>query len=226
MNRLLASKWAKLAVFLLGMAPAVIPVWQAFRVIQFHVSPLDYFTANPIEFITHYTGDWTLRFLLITLTITPLRGILNAPAITRHRRMIGLYAFFYGCLHLLTWVWPDRGFSPSGMWEDVIERTYITVGMVAFLAMVPLAATSTAGWVRRLGFRRWKRVHRLIYLSALAGCIHYLWLVKSDIRLPLMYIAILAGLFGYRLVVKARESVKAQRRKTERSRPAAQETAS
>lgn len=207
MNRVLSSKWTKLAVFLLCLTPAAIVVWQAVRVIQGWASPFDYFGANPIEFITHYTGDWTLRFLLITLTITPLRALLNTPALTQHRRMLGLYAFFYGCLHFLTWAWPDRQFSLSGMWEDVIERTYITMGMAGFLAMVPLAVTSTKGWVRRMGFKRWKKLHMLIYFSATAGVIHYYWLVKSDVRLPLMYAGILAVLLGYRVVAKLRKNV-------------------
>ena len=188
MNRILSSKWTKAVVFLLGLAPFGALFWFAF--IEQDLTP------NPLEYITHYTGDWTLRFLLITLSITPLRMLTNRPAFTKLRRMLGLFAFFYGCLHMLTWLWFDRRFQLAGMIEDVAMRVYITVGMAGFLAMVPLALTSTAGWVRRLGFKRWQKLHRLIYVSACAGALHYYWLVKSDKRLPLMYAAILAVLLG------------------------------
>ena len=140
--------------------------------------------ANPIEFITHATGDWTLRFLLITLAITPLRRILNLPDLIRFRRMLGLWAFTYGCLHLTTWLWLDKFFDLHEMWADVVKRRFITAGMTGFVLMIPLAITSTAGWIRRLGGRNWQRLHRLIYVSAVAGVVHYYWLVKSDIRLP------------------------------------------
>jgi len=203
MNKVLSSKWTKVVLFLLGLAPIGALLWFAYQVASGR-DPIA-LTANPIEYITHFTGDWTLRFLLITLAITPLRMLLNRPAITRFRRMLGLFAFFYGCLHMLTWVWLDRQFVISGMIEDVIKRIYITAGMTGFLAMVPLAITSTAGWVRRLGFKRWQKIHRLIYLSAAAGAVHYYWLVKSDKRLPLMYAAILAGLLAVRVVAWVRK---------------------
>ncbi len=144
-------------------------------------------TANPIEYITHFLGDWTIQFLLITLCITPLRMELNRPALTRFRRMFGLYGFFYGFLHFSIWYGFDKQFSLPEMWSDILKRPYITVGMLGFAAMVPLAITSTAGWVRRLGFKRWQRLHRLIYLTVLAGIIHYFWLVKSDLRWPRYY---------------------------------------
>jgi sulfoxide reductase heme-binding subunit YedZ len=113
--------------------------------------------------------------------------------------MLGLFAFFYGCLHLTTWVWLDKFFDVQEMWKDVLKRRFITVGMTGFVLMIPLALTSTDKWVRRLGFVRWQRLHRLVYFSALAGVIHYYWLVKSDVRLPLLYAGILALLLGYRL---------------------------
>lgn len=159
-------------------------------------------TANPIEYITHYTGTWTIRFLLITLCVTPFRKIFNQPRIARYRRMLGLFAFFYVCLHFLTWFVLDKFFSFSEMWADILKRRYITVGMLGFAMLIPLAVTSTAGWVRRLGFVKWQRLHRLIYFAALAGVIHYYWLVKSDVRLPLMYGAILAVLMLYRLAAR------------------------
>ena len=198
MNRILSSKWTKAVLFLLGLAPIGALLWFAYQVVS--GSDTLALTANPIEYVTHYTGDWTFRFLLITLSITPLRMLLNRPAITRLRRMLGLFAFFYGCLHMLTWLWWDRQFEISGMIEDVVKRVYITAGMTGFLAMLPLAITSTAGWVRRLTFKKWQKLHRLIYLSAAAGALHYYWLVKSDHRLPNMYIAILAVLLAVRVV--------------------------
>ncbi len=174
-------------------------------------------TGNPLEYITHYTGDWTIRFIMITLAVTPLRVIFNRPALTRFRRMLGLFAFFYGFLHLMTWVSFDRQFEVAGMWEDIVKRKYITVGMAAFAAMVPLAITSTAGWVRRLGFKRWQQLHKLIYFTGVAAVIHYLWLVKSDIRKPLMYGAILAVLLGFRVFVWLKKPTRQSKAFPERS---------
>jgi len=189
MKKLWLSAWTKVLLSLVGLLPLLNLIWRGFR--------LD-LTVNPIEFITHYTGNWTLRFLLITLAITPLRTIFDQPQLIRFRRMAGLFAFFYGVLHLTTWIWLDKSFDTSEMWEDIVKRRFITVGMLGLLMMAPLAVTSTAGWVRRLGFRRWQFLHRLIYFSAAAGVVHYYWLVKSDIRLPVMYGAILVLLMLYR----------------------------
>jgi sulfoxide reductase heme-binding subunit YedZ len=157
------------------------------------------FGANPIEFITHATGDWTLRFLVITLAITPLRKILRQPQLIRFRRMLGLFAFFYGCLHFGTWIGLDKFFAWSEMWKDVQKRRFITVGYAAFVLMIPLAVTSTAGMIRRLGGKRWQMLHRVIYVSAILGVIHYYWLVKSDVRKPLLYAVIVGILLAYRL---------------------------
>jgi sulfoxide reductase heme-binding subunit YedZ len=190
MNRILSSRWTKAVLFVLCLVPAAMLAGRAYH---------NDLGANPIEYVTHKTGDWTIRFLLITLSVTPLRKLLNLPKLARFRRMLGLFAFFYGCLHLMTWVWFDKFFDVHEMWKDVVKRRFITVGMTAFLMLVPLAITSTAGWVRRLGFVRWQRLHRLVYFAALAGVIHYYWLVKSDVRLPLMYGAIWAILMAYRL---------------------------
>lgn len=192
LNKLLSSKWAKAAVFLLSLSPLLVLLWFVYQ--------LD-LTANPLEYITHYTGDWTLRFFMITLAVTPLRVMLNKPAVTRFRRMLGLFTFFYGCLHLLTWVWFDRQFEISGMWEDIVKRLYITVGMASFLTMLPLAATSNQRAIRKLGFQNWQRLHRLIYAGAAAGVVHYYWLVKSDVRKPLMHGAILLALLLFRAVI-------------------------
>lgn len=160
--------------------------------------------ANPIEAITHSTGDWTLRFLLITLAVTPLRKLLGLPWLIRFRRMLGLYAFFYGFLHLTTYVWLDKFFNLREMLTDIGKRKFITIGLTAFVMLIPLAITSTSGWIRRLGGKRWQALHRLIYVSAIAGVIHYLWLVKADVRKPLEYGAVLAALLAYRLAVRLR----------------------
>ena len=190
MNKVLSSGWTKTLLFLLCLAPVLLLAWGYYH---------DKLGANPIEYITHKTGDWTIRFLLITLSVTPFRKLLNQPKVARFRRMLGLFAFFYGCLHLTTWVWLDKFFDFHEMWVDVLKRRFITVGMTGFVLLIPLAITSTAGWVRRLGFVRWQRVHRLVYFSALAGVIHYYWLVKSDVRLPLLYGGILTVLMAYRV---------------------------
>src|SRR5882672_3176560 len=190
MGKVLSSKWTKAFAFLLCLVPLFLLGWRGYH---------QKLGANPIEKITHTTGDWTIRFLLITLSVTPFRKLLNQPKLARFRRMLGLFAFFYGCLHLTTWIWLDKFFDLKEMWADVVKRRFITVGMLAFVMLIPLAITSTNGWVRRLGFVRWQRLHRLVYFSALAGVIHYYWLVKSDVRLPLLYGGILAVLMTYRL---------------------------
>jgi sulfoxide reductase heme-binding subunit YedZ len=158
--------------------------------------------VNPVETITHTTGDWTLRFLLLTLCITPFRKLLRRPELIRFRRMLGLFAFFYGVLHFVTWLWFDHMFDLSEMLADVRKRPFITVGTAGLLCMVPLAVTSTSGWIRRLGGRRWQALHRLIYAATLAGVIHYYWLLKSDVRAPLAYGAIFAVLLLLRLWVQ------------------------
>jgi len=196
LGKLLFSRWTKVVAFAACLVPILLLARPLWMLATAGYSPD--LTANPIEYITHYTGTWTIRFLLITLCITPLRKIFNQPKLTRYRRMLGLFAFFYVCLHFLTWFVLDKFFSFSEMWADIIKRRYITVGMLGFAMLLPLAVTSTAGWVRRLGFAKWQRLHRLIYFAALAGVIHYYWLVKSDVRLPLMYGAMLAVLMAYR----------------------------
>ncbi len=159
--------------------------------------------ANPIEVITHATGDWTLRFLLITLSVTPIRKLTGQLWLIRYRRMFGLFAFFYGTLHFLTYIWLDKFFDLHEMLHDVAKRKFITVGFTGFVLLIPLALTSTQGWIRRLGGKRWQALHRLIYFSAIAGVIHYWWLVKADIHKPLEHAAILTVLLGYRIAVWA-----------------------
>jgi methionine sulfoxide reductase heme-binding subunit len=190
MHALLNSKWSKPAVFLFCLLPLAALGWRALH---------GELTANPIEFITHATGDWTLRFLVITLCVTPARKILHLPELIRFRRMLGLFAFFYACLHFTTYIWLDKFFDLTEMWKDIAKRKYITVGFTAFLLLIPLAVTSTAGWIRRLGGKRWQMLHRLIYFSASLGVIHYYWLVKSAVIRPLTYGAIVAVLLLWRL---------------------------
>jgi len=189
-HSLLTNKWTKVAVFALCLVPTGLLAWKALH---------NDLGANPIEFITHATGDWTLRFLIITLAITPLRKLLRLPDLIRFRRMFGLFAFFYGCLHFTTYIWLDKFFDVSEMLKDVEKRKFITVGFTAFILMIPLALTSTAGWIRRLGGRRWQMIHRAIYISAIAGVIHYYWLVKSDVRKPLFYGALVFLLLAWRV---------------------------
>lgn len=154
---------------------------------------------NPVEKITHETGHWTLRLLLATLAVTPLRRLTGAPGLIRFRRTLGLIAFFYGTLHLFTYLWLDQFFDWKAIARDIVRRRFITAGMVSFAAMTPLAVTSTRRWIVRLGGKRWQRLHRLVYLSAAAGVVHFWWLVKSDIREPALYASLLALLMLARL---------------------------
>lgn len=183
-------KWIKIPVFLLCLGPVANLVWLGFH---------DGLGANPLEFITHSTGFWTLTFLCITLSVTPLRKVLHLNWLVRFRRMMGLFAFFYGCLHLMTWIWFDKNFDVSLMLDDLQKRRFIIAGMTGLALMLPLALTSTQGMIRRLGGRRWQQLHRLVYLSAMAGVIHYYWLVKSDVRKPLFYGLLVAILLAWRL---------------------------
>ncbi|HEV3512616.1 MAG TPA: protein-methionine-sulfoxide reductase heme-binding subunit MsrQ [Candidatus Sulfotelmatobacter sp.] len=184
------SRLLKPVVFLACLAPLGILVWRGF-----HAE----LGANPIEAITHGTGDWTLRFLLITLAVTPLRKLTRQYWLIQFRRMFGLFAFFYGCLHLMTYVWLDKFFDVHEMLKDIAKRRFITAGMTAFVLMLPLALTSTKWSIRKLGGKRWQALHRLIFFSAAAGVIHYIWLVKADLRKPLEYGAVLGALILYRL---------------------------
>jgi len=193
---MLKQRRTKVLVFLLCLTPIFWLAWRAWH---------QNLTANPIEYITRYTGDWTLRFIVFTLAVTPLRKVLGLPDLIRFRRMIGLYAFFYGTLHFTTYIWLDKFFDLADMWKDIAKRPFITAGFAAFVTMLPLAITSTAGWIRRMGGKRWQQLHRLVYFSGIAGVTHYLWLVKSDIRLPVMYGFFVGVLLLYRLVVSRRK---------------------
>ena len=192
MRRVLGSRWLKLPVFLLCLVPLGHLAWRAFQ---------HQLTANPIEYITHQTGDWTLRFIVLTLAVTPARKLLGLPDLIRFRRMLGLFAFLYALLHFSTWIGLDQFFNWTAMLHDVRKRPFITAGFTGFVLMIPLALTSTAGWIRRLGGKRWLALHRLIYLTAIAGVVHYYWLVKSDVRKPLFYAALVGLLLALRLVI-------------------------
>jgi sulfoxide reductase heme-binding subunit YedZ len=191
LNSILTSKWTKVVVFSASLLPLALLVWRGWN---------NDLSADPIAFITHRTGDWTLRFLVITLAITPLRKILHLPQLIRFRRMMGLFAFFYVCLHFTTWIWLDKSLVWSEMWKDVLKRRFITVGFAGFVLLIPLAVTSTAGWIRRMGGKRWQMLHRLVYATAVLGVIHYYWLVKSDVRKPLLYGLLVGILLAFRLV--------------------------
>jgi sulfoxide reductase heme-binding subunit YedZ len=183
-------RWAKVAVFLLCLGPVARLAWRAWH---------GNLTPNPIEYITHFTGDWAIRMVVLTLAVTPLRKLLHAPGLVAFRRMIGLFAFFYASLHFLTWFGLDKFFDMHEILADFVKRRFITAGLVAFLAMLPLALTSTKGWIRRLGGRRWQRLHRLVYVTGIAATVHYFWLVKSDLRLPALYGSLVAVLLAYRV---------------------------
>ena len=189
-SKWLVSKWTKALLFLLCLGPLAAIIWPFVR---------GYTIPNPLEFIQHATGDWTLRFLVITLSITPLRQLLRLPELIRFRRMFGLFAFFYACLHFTTYLWFDKVFDVHEIWKDVYKRPFITVGFLAFTLLIPLAITSTAGWIRRLGGRRWRMLHRAIYISAVCGVIHYYWLVKSAVIRPLLYAALVGLLLAWRV---------------------------
>lgn len=184
LRKFLATRSSKALVFLLSISPFLYIVWCTLR---------GELTANPVEFYQHQTGDWTLRFLIFTLCITPFRKLFNLAELIRFRRMLGLFAFFYVCLHFFTYLGPDQSFSLSGMLTDVAKRPFITVGFIGFVLLIPLALTSTAGSIRRLGGKRWQALHRSIYICAILGVIHYYWLVKSDVRKPVFY-GVLVGI--------------------------------
>lgn len=202
-------KLLKVAVFFAALLPLAHLGWKAYR---------DLLGANPIEVITRSTGDWTLIFLMLTLSITPLRRLTGQHWFIRFRRMLGLFAFSYACLHFTTYIWLDKFFDVHEMVKDVAKRKFITVGFTAFVLLIPLAVTSTQGMIRRLG-RRWITLHRLVYVSALAGVIHYWWLVKADVRKPEYYAILLTLLLGFRLISAQRKKSAVPPRLTSRRTP-------
>ena len=186
-------RFAKLVVFVNSVIPLILLLWDVYR---------NRVGANPLEFVTRTTGMLTLVFLMISLALTPARKITGVNWLVRFRRQLGLFAFFYGFLHLTTYIWFDRLFNLRSTLSDIAQRPFIAVGMLAFLLMVPLAITSTDKMIKRLGGKGWARLHRLVYVAGAAGVIHFWMLVKSDTRLPLTFAFILFLLLGHRLFVK------------------------
>jgi methionine sulfoxide reductase heme-binding subunit len=195
---------AKVFVFAACSTPLLLLALRAFGITGPSLGP------NPTEAVMDVLGKWGLRLLLVTLAITPLRVVFAAPLLLGLRRMLGLFAFSYLALHFLVWITLDRWLDFAAVLEDVAKRPFITVGLTALLLLIPLAVTSTAGWMRRLG-RRWQRLHRLIYPAAILGCVHYWWQVKADVREPLIYATVLLLLLGWR-VHRARASTRAPAR--------------
>jgi sulfoxide reductase heme-binding subunit YedZ len=183
------QRLAKVLLFVAALLPAAYLTYGLFN---------DGLGANPAEALQTQTGIWALRFLVLTLAVTPVRRLTKWNRVIQYRRMLGLFAFFYAFLHLLTYAVLDRYFDFAGIWEDVAKRPFITAGMLAFMLMVPLAITSTRGWIRRLG-RRWQLLHRLVYLSAIAAAIHYLWKVKIISGSPVYYAVIIGALLVFRI---------------------------
>jgi sulfoxide reductase heme-binding subunit YedZ len=183
-------KFNKALVFINCLVPLALLGWDAMR---------GQLGANPLEFVTRTTGTLTLVFLLLSLAVTPARKLTGAQWLIKFRRMLGLYAFFYGLLHFLTYVWFDKFFDARAVLTDIPQRPFIAVGMASFFLMIPLAVTSTNGMIKRLGGKRWARLHKLVYATAIGGVLHYYMLVKADTRKPLVFAAVLALLLGYRL---------------------------
>jgi len=192
------ARAVKPVVFAACLGPLAVLAWRAFHA---------QLGANPIEAITHATGDWTLRFLLITLAVTPLRRATGWNRVIGLRRMLGLFAFFYATLHFFTYLWLDKFFVWADILHDIPRRPFITIGFSAFVLLVPLALTSTARAIRRLGGRRWRALHRLVYVAAAFGVVHYWWLVKADVTRPATYACILAVLFAVRGWLAARKAL-------------------
>jgi methionine sulfoxide reductase heme-binding subunit len=194
-------KFYKLLAFVNGLVPLLLLAWDWRR---------GQLGANPLDFITRMTGTLTLVFLLLTLAVTPLRKLTGLQWLVRLRRLLGLYAFFYGALHLLTYVWFDKSFAFGDITVDVTRRPFIAVGMLAFSLMIPLAVTSTDRMIKRLGGKRWQKLHRLTYVSAVGGVLHYYLLVKSDINKPLVFAGLCAALLGYRLYASYSKRLKSK----------------
>ncbi len=193
--------WLRVAFFVICLGPFAQLVYNALT---------DNLGVNPIDAITLYTGSWALIFLIATLSVTPLRKISGWNALVKFRRMLGLFAFFYAMLHFMTFVVLDHFFDFNAIVKDVMKRPYVTAGFTGFVLLVPLAITSTKGMIRRLG-KKWQQLHRLIYIAAVAGVIHFYWLVKADIRRPVQYGFVLALVLGYRLFASISTGVRRSR---------------
>jgi sulfoxide reductase heme-binding subunit YedZ len=190
-------RFAKIVLFINSLVPLALLGWDAYH---------KQVGANPLEFVTRTTGMLTLVFLLLSLAITPVRKVTGWNWLTRFRRMLGLYAFFYGFLHFITYVWFDRFFNLRSTAQDIVQRPFIAIGMLSFFLMIPLAVTSTDRMIKRLGGKRWQQLHKLAYVAGAGGVLHYYILVKSDTRLPVRFAVVLGLLLGYRLFVKYQSS--------------------
>ena len=199
-------RWLKILLFVICLLPFAGLVY---GVITASIA------GDPVETMTEVTGQWGLRFLLLTLSITPLRKLLKITDLIKFRRMLGLFSFFYAFCHLNVYIVFDQFFDWTAIWHDTIEKKFVFAGMLALVLMIPLAITSTNGWIKRLGGKRWQRLHKLVYVIAIAAIVHFVWLVKADLTQPLIYGVILAFLLGYRIVSKTRKkqlpSAQAQR---------------
>jgi sulfoxide reductase heme-binding subunit YedZ len=189
------TRFSKVVLFINSLVPLTLLGWDGYH---------HRLGANPLEFVTRTTGMLTLIFLLLSLAVTPLRKLSGWNWLGKFRRMVGLYAFFYGCLHFITYIWFDRFFNLKSVFGDIYARPFIAVGMASFFIMIPLAITSTNKMVKRLGGKRWNRLHKAVYLAGIGGVLHYFMLVKSDTRLPLTFAAVLAFLLCYRLIAATR----------------------
>jgi sulfoxide reductase heme-binding subunit YedZ len=187
------TRFSKLLLFINGVVPLVLLLWDVYR---------KQVGVNPLEFVTRTTGMLTLVFLMLTLAVSPMRSVFRLNALIKFRRMLGLFAFFYGFLHLMTYIAFDRYFNIKSVPADIASRPFIAIGMAAFFLMLPLAITSTNKMVKRLGGKRWNKLHRLVYVAGIAGVLHFWLLVKSDVRLPLTFGFILLLLIAHRLLVK------------------------
>jgi sulfoxide reductase heme-binding subunit YedZ len=188
-----SSRFSKLLLFVNALVPLALMLWDVYR---------DRVGANPLEFVTRTTGMLTLVFLVLTLAVSPVRHVFKLNYLGKFRRMLGLFAFFYGLLHLLTYVAFDRYFKIQSVPADIASRPFIAVGMLAFFLMVPLAITSTNKMVKRVGGKRWRRLHRLVYVAAVTGVLHFWLLVKSDTRLPITFGFVLLLLLAHRILAK------------------------
>lgn len=205
MNADTKIRWiAKPILFAAGLLPLAWLAWKATTV---------GLGAHPQEYVNRFLGDWALRFLLIALAVTPVRGLTGWNALARFRRMLGLFAFFYAFCHVTSYVAVDQFFDWIAIGKDIIKRNYITIGMITFATLIPLAATSTDGMVRRLGGPRWKKLHRLVYVAGVAGVFHFYMMVKADVREPLIYAAILTALLAYRVLKRLKRSLPAREAK-------------
>lgn len=191
-------KFVKVVVFINCLVPVAWLAWDAYS---------NRLGANPLEFVTHTTGTLTLVVLLVSLAITPARGLFGIQWLVRLRRMLGLFAFFYAFLHLTTYVWFDKFFDRMKILEDTFNRPFILVGMLSFLLMVPLAVTSTNRMIKLLGGARWSSLHKSVYVVAILGVLHYWLLVKVDTQKPLLFIVVLGALLGYRFVVRRQQKL-------------------